>query len=205
MITIIDYGMGNLRSVEKIFQRLNIPNVVSSSIKAIENAEKLLLPGVGHFENGMSKLRSTNILEILNQKVIQDKTPILGICLGMQLMTKNSTEGDVEGLGWVDAQTTKFNFDSGKLKIPHMGWNQVSVMKDSIMARNITLDNDLFYFVHSYFVSCNRDQDVLFQSEYGNTFVSGFEKDNITGVQFHPEKSHRSGIQVIRNFADLKT
>lgn len=201
MITIIDYGMGNIRSVQKIFQRLNIQVHVASSHKEILDADKLLLPGVGHFTNGMKKLENTGLKEILNQQVLINKIPILGICLGMQLMTKYSTEGDAEGLGWIDAKTNKFDFENSKLKIPHMGWNQVDVKKHTIMSRNVTAD-DLFYFVHSYFVECNQKQDTLFQSDYGFPFVSGFEKDNIVGVQFHPEKSHRSGMRLIQNFSD---
>lgn len=201
MITIIDYGMGNIRSVQKIFQRLNIQVQITSNHKEILNADKLLLPGVGHFANGMKKLKETGLSEILDQLVLTKKVPIMGICLGMQLMTKYSTEGNVEGLGWIDAETSRFNFENKNLKIPHMGWNQLNIKKNTTMSNSITLD-DLFYFVHSYFVSCNQEKDVLFQSNYGNPFVSGFEKDNIVGVQFHPEKSHRSGIRLIQNFAD---
>lgn len=201
MITIVDYGMGNIRSVQKIFQRLNIRVQITSDHKEILNADKLLLPGVGHFANGMKKLEKTGLKEILSQQVLINKTPIMGICLGMQLMTKCSAEGDVEGFGWIDAETNKFNFENQRLKIPHMGWNQVDVKKKTTMSNNITAD-DLFYFVHSYFVSCNQEKDVLFQSDYGNSFVSGFEKDNIVGVQFHPEKSHCSGMCLIQNFSD---
>lgn len=201
MITIVDYGMGNIRSVQKIFQRLNIRVQITSDHKEILNADKLLLPGVGHFANGMKKLEETGLKEILNQQVLINKTQIMGICLGMQLMTKCSAEGNVEGLGWIDAETIKFNFENQKLKIPHMGWNQVDVKKNTTMSNNISAD-DLFYFVHSYFVSCNQEKDVLFQSDYGDSFVSGFEKDNIVGVQFHPEKSHRSGMRLIQNFSD---
>lgn len=201
MITIVDYGMGNIRSVQKIFQRLNIQVQITSNHTEILNSSKLLLPGVGHFANGMKKLEETGFKEILDQLVLIKKVPIMGICLGMQLMTKNSAEGNVEGLGWVDAQTSRFNFENQNLKIPHMGWNQVDVKKNTAMSNNIIAD-DLFYFVHSYFVSCNQKEDVLFQSDYGHSFVSGFEKDNIVGVQFHPEKSHRSGMRLIQNFSD---
>lgn len=201
MITIIDYGMGNIRSVQKVFQRLNIQVQITSNHKEILSADKLLLPGVGHFANGMKKLEETGLKEILDQQVLIKKVPIMGICLGMQLMTKNSAEGNVEGLGWVDAQTSRFNFENQNLKIPHMGWNQINVKKNTPMSNSIKGD-DLFYFVHSYFVSCNQEKDVLFLSNYGNPFVSGFEKDNIVGVQFHPEKSHRSGMRLIQNFSD---
>ncbi|MFH1004414.1 MAG: imidazole glycerol phosphate synthase subunit HisH [Bacteroidota bacterium] len=201
MLTIIDYGMGNLRSIQKIFQRLQVEVQITSAHSDILKAEKLLLPGIGHFANGIKKLKDTGLKEILNKKVLEDKTPIMGICLGMQLMTNYSEEGDAEGLGWIDAQTKKFNFASNKLKIPHMGWNQVEIKKNTAMTHAITKD-DLFYFVHSYFVSCNYQEDILFQSDYGQSFVSGFEKENIVGIQFHPEKSHRSGMQLIQNFSN---
>lgn len=201
MITIIDYGMGNLRSVQKVFERLNIQVQITSNHTEILKANKLLLPGVGHFKNGIKKLEETGLKEILNQLVLIKKTPIMGICLGMQLMTKSSAEGDVEGLGWIDAETRKFNFNDKKLKIPHMGWNQVDVKKRTAMSNLITAD-DVFYFVHSYFVTCNNNEDILFQSDYGHCFVSGFEKENIVGVQFHPEKSHNSGLRLIQNFSN---
>lgn len=201
MITIIDYGMGNLRSVQKVFERLNIQVQITSNHTEILKANKLLLPGVGHFKNGIKKLEETGLKEILNQVVLIKKIPIMGICLGMQLMTKSSAEGDVEGLGWIDAETRKFSFNDKQLKIPHMGWNQVDVKKRTVMSNLITAD-DVFYFVHSYFVTCNNNEDVLFQSDYGQCFVSGFEKENIVGVQFHPEKSHNSGLRLIQNFSN---
>lgn len=201
MITIIDYGMGNLRSVQKIFQRLNIPSQITADHTAISNAEKLLLPGVGHFVNGMKNLEETGLMEVLNKKVLEDKIPIMGICLGMQLMTNYSEEGDVKGLGWIDAYTHKFNFETNDLKIPHMGWSDVRVMKQTNISEGIDRENS-FYFVHSYYVFCNKEEDILFQTNYGTTFVSGFQKGNIIGVQFHPEKSHKSGMQLLQNFAN---
>lgn len=199
MICIVDYGMGNLRSVQKTFQRLNINIQISGDLKIIAAAEKLVFPGVGHFANGMKKLEETGIKDILNKRVLEDKVPILGICLGMQLMTRYSEEGGVEGLGWIEAQTNRFIFNSNKLKIPHMGWNRVQAEKNTTMSQNINSD-DVFYFVHSYLVNCNDKNDILFKSIYGAEFDSGFEKENIVGVQFHPEKSYQSGMQLIKNF-----
>ena len=193
--------MGNLRSVEKIFQRLKIDINISSNIDEINNAQKLVLPGVGHFQNGMRRLQETGIKDVLNKKILQEKTPILGICLGMQLMTNHSEEGNVDGLGWINGETKRFNFESKKIKIPHMGWNQVEVAKESVMAKRIDGDNS-FYFVHSYYVACNDEKDILFKSNYHHSFVSGFEKNNIVGVQFHPEKSHQYGMQLIKNFIE---
>jgi imidazole glycerol-phosphate synthase subunit HisH len=201
MIVIIDYGMGNLRSVEKSLQRLNANALVSSAIADIERADKLILPGVGHFANGMAKLKAQKLIEPLTEKVVKDKTPILGICLGIQLFTKHSEEGDVNGLGWVEARTVRFNFPGAdpRLKIPHMGWNSVAFKKESKLAGSITPE-DSFYFVHSYHVQCANSEDILCQTRYGIDFVSGIEHDNIFGVQFHPEKSHGSGLKFLNNF-----
>ena len=199
MITIIDYGMGNLRSVEKIFHRLNIPAKITSLPSEILKAERLLLPGVGHFATGIKKLNESGIKDILKQRVLSDKVPILGICLGMQLMTNFSEEGDIEGLGWIEANTYKFNFEKGKLKTPHMGWNGVEVKKQTVLSQSVDSSN-LFYFVHSYYVKCKHDSDILFETTYGHSFVSSFERGNIVGMQFHPEKSYKSGMQLIQNF-----
>ncbi len=201
MITIIDYGVGNIRSIQKIFQRIDIPVQITSNHKEILSATKLLLPGVGHFANGMKKLEESGLKEILNQRVLEDKIPILGICLGMQLMANHSEEGDVEGLRWIDAEVKKFRFTPNTLKIPHMGWNGVELIKQTPMTKNIEKE-DIFYFVHSYFVSCNNSSDIIFQTTYGDSFVSGFEKENIIGVQFHPEKSHSSGMKLLKNLSD---
>lgn len=201
MITIINYGMGNLRSVEKIFQRLNCNVLITSDVETINKADKLLLPGVGHFEKGVEKLKKTGIWDVLNNKVLGDKTPILGICLGMQLMTKHSEEGNVEGLSWIDAQTKKFNIEP-PLKVPHMGWNTINLKKSTKLTLNLN-EESLFYFVHSYYVKCNNEEDILFESKYGHKFVSGFQRNNILGVQFHPEKSHQTGIQLIKNFINF--
>ena len=203
MVTIIDYGMGNLRSVQKIFERLNVNAMITDKHSEIQKAKKLLLPGVGHFGNGMKKLKEKGFVELLSEKVVNDNTPIMGICLGMQLMTNHSEESDENGLGWIDATTKKFSFEKGQLKIPHMGWNTLLTSKESLLGNGIIPD-DLFYFVHSYYVSCNDTEDILFKSEYGNQFVSGFQKNHIIGVQFHPEKSHRSGLKLIQNFIDYK-
>lgn len=201
MITIINYGMGNLRSVEKIFQRHDIPAMISSNVTEIENAEKLLLPGVGNFKNGVDKLRSNNLWEVLNKKVLVNKTPIIGICLGMQLMTKFSEEGNVNGFDWIEAITKKFPPNTN-LKTPHMGWNTINIKKDNPLGADLTNESS-FYFVHSYYVTCENAEDVLFETQYGIPFVSGFQKNNIYGVQFHPEKSYKAGLQLIKNFSAL--
>lgn len=201
LIVIVNYGMGNLRSVEKSLQRLNAKALVSSAPQDIERSDKLILPGVGHFAHGMAKLAALKLIEPLTEKVVKGKTPILGICLGIQLFTRHSEEGDVDGLGWVEGRTTRFNLPGNdpRLKIPHMGWNSVSFKKESKLAESITAE-DSFYFVHSYHVQCAASEDVLCQTHYGIDFVSGLEHENIFGVQFHPEKSHASGLKILTNF-----
>lgn len=200
MVVIIDYGMGNLRSVQKALMRSGVEARISSSVTDLESATKLILPGVGHFKNGMEQLHKLGMVALLNKKVITDKIPILGICLGMQLFTKHSEEGNTEGLGWINAATKKFQFPGDqKFKIPHMGWNNLMVKKDHPIYDGITTE-DLFYFVHSYFVNCTDKEDILSTTGYGIEFVSSFERNNIIGMQFHPEKSHAAGLRILRNF-----
>jgi glutamine amidotransferase len=203
MIVIIDYEMGNLRSVLKAFKRINADAMISSKIEDIKNASKLVLPGVGHFGNGMNKLKKLNLVNILNEKVILQKTPILGICLGMQLFTKYSEEGDCEGLGWLDARTIKFNFNTSNsiYKIPHMGWNNIRPEKDCILYDGLEKDA-LFYFVHSFHVCTDKKDDISSTTEYNIRFISSIQKDNIYGTQFHPEKSHKNGLKILVNFAE---
>ncbi len=200
MIVIIDYGMGNLHSVYKALKRLNAEVIISSSPNNIEKADKLILPGVGHFKRGMENLKSLNLIEILNKKVLEDKTPILGICLGIQLFTKHSQEGDFPGLSWIDANTVKFNSDS--LKIPHMGWNSINIKKNNSLFSDLNQEGQ-FYFVHSYHVVPEDRSIISSTTKYGIEFVSSISKENIFGVQFHPEKSHSSGLQILKNFINL--
>jgi len=202
MIAIVDYGMGNLRSVQKAFERINIPAIITSDRNQILNAKKIVLPGVGNFEKGMINLQTENLIGTLTEAVINRKLPILGICLGMQLMTEFSEEGSVNGFGWVKAKTKKFTLKDNTIKIPHMGWNNIRVVKYSPITWNISPD-DLFYFVHSYYVTCEVQNDVLATTDYSGTFVSAFHKENIYGCQFHPEKSHDAGLKILKNFADL--
>jgi len=201
-ICIIDYGMGNLRSVQKAFERIKVPALITSDKTEILKADKIVLPGVGNFERGIANLKSNGLFDTLNEVVTEHKIPILGICLGMQLMTEFSEEGNVEGFGWIKARTIKFVFDKNDLKIPHMGWNNINVVRVSQITNNISPDN-LFYFVHSYFVTCENQDDVLAITNYGLSFVSSFQKENIYGCQFHPEKSHESGLSLLSNFANL--
>lgn len=202
MIVVIDYGMGNLRSVQKAFERIRVPAKISANIDEILTAEKLVLPGVGHFEKGVSNLKDRGLFDTLNIVVSEKKIPILGICLGMQLMTEFSEEGNCEGFGWIRGKTKRFSFNNNELKIPHMGWNNLLVKKTDVLYNGITSDN-FFYFVHSYYVSCENEIDILAETKYGNNFVSSFQKENIFGCQFHPEKSHDAGLKVLSNFVKL--
>lgn len=204
-IVIVDYGMGNLRSVQNKLRRINCVSEISSDPLKIDYADKLIIPGVGHFANGMRKLKELNLLDILNKKVINGKTPVLGICLGMQLMSNYSEEGAVEGLGWIKANTVHFKIPENlkfKIKVPHMGWNDVRIDSTSILFKGIQ-ESAEFYFVHSYHYSDVEDNLKLGITHYSYDFVSCFEKDNIFGTQFHPEKSQDSGIQLLNNFVNL--
>jgi glutamine amidotransferase len=201
-ILIIDYGMGNLGSIANMLKKIEVDPIISEKPHDIEKAEKLILPGVGAFDNGMKNLRERGLLDVLNKKVLSQKTPILGICLGIQLFTKKSEEGQMNGLAWLDAETVKFKFNKTNLslKIPHMGWNNVKIMKDSNLFKGLEIENR-FYFVHSYHVVCDDGADVLSKTEYGFEFTSSILKGNIAGVQFHPEKSHKFGMRLLENFA----
>lgn len=204
MIVIINCGLGNLGSIVNMLRKIGEEAIVSSNISDIKNADKLILPGVGTFDNGIKNIDKLQLRSILDDKVIKDKTPILGICLGMQLMTKKSEEGKLSGLGWIDATTIKFTFNknSSDLKIPHMGWNNVVIQKQSCLTADLP-ENARFYFVHSYHLRCNDQQDILTQTHYGYNFPSMIQKENIFGTQFHPEKSHKFGMKLLKNFIEL--
>jgi glutamine amidotransferase len=203
MITIIDYGMGNLGSVQNMFKRIGVQTEISGDANVIAKATKILLPGVGAFDAAMQKITDSSLDEVLNQKALVEKVPVLGICLGMQLLTNGSEEGNLPGLGWVDAQTVKFKFEvDTKLKIPHMGWNRIYPQKQSAILDNLPPE-PRFYFVHSYHVQCNNPKDVLGTSSFGGDFHSMLHHENIYGAQFHPEKSHKFGMKLLKNFAEL--
>ena len=203
MIVIVDYGLGNLASVLNMFKKIGTKEVVISGDKEIlTKADKLLLPGVGAFDGGMGNLEKSGLIPILNQKVLKEKIPVLGICLGMQLLSKKSEEGTTPGLGWIDAETIKFNLDPTlKLKVPHMGWDYIKVNRENPL---IELNSkSRFYFVHSYHVKCLDEKQSLATSHFGEDFTCMVNKDNIFGTQFHPEKSLKFGMKLLENFAKI--
>jgi glutamine amidotransferase len=203
MITIVDYKTGNLGSIQNILKRIGVQSVVTSDKAQIAEATKLILPGVGAFDTGMRNLRDLDLIDVLNDKVIREKTPVLGICLGMQVLSKESEEGVLPGLGWIDAQTIKFRFeDSIEYKSPHMGWNFIKQHKPSSLLENMFCD-PRFYFVHSYYFKPKDPGDILTSTNYEIEFTSAVEKENILGVQFHPEKSHKFGMKLLKNFVDF--
>jgi glutamine amidotransferase len=203
MITIIDYKTGNLGSIQNILKRIGEDSVITSDKDIIGKATKIILPGVGAFDTGMRNLLELDLVDILNKKVIAEKIPVLGICLGMQLLSNGSEEGSLAGLGWIDAETLRFRFrDTVEYKIPHMGWNFIRQHKDSKLFADMYSDAR-FYFVHSYFFRANIEKDVLLSTTYEIEFTSAVEKGNILGVQFHPEKSHKFGMKLLKNFVDF--
>jgi len=201
MITIVDYGMGNLGSIKNMFKRIGVPTVLAADPEAIEKADKLVLPGVGNFDQAMKRINSSDLREILDRKALLERIPILGICLGMQLLTQSSEEGTLLGLGWIKAVTRRFPKTS-KLKVPHMGWNIVSPVRESPISKNLP-DEIRFYFVHSFYVHVENEEDSILKAHYGINFDAAIQHGNIFGVQFHPEKSHKYGMQFLKNFANL--
>jgi len=204
VITIIDYGVGNLSSIKNMLRRVGVESKISNHVSDIEQADKLILPGVGSFDYGMTQLRNSGLLDIVNKRVLVDKIPILGICLGVQLMMEGSEEGELAGLGWIKGKT--ISFDKNKLspnqKIPHMGWNQVKEFGGSNLFKGMYAD-PRFYFVHSYHLLPTSSDDILLKSFYGYDFAAGIESGNIVGVQFHPEKSHKFGMKIFENFINF--
>lgn len=202
MITIVDYGMGNLGSVQNMLRYIEVESEITADLGRIAAANKILLPGVGAFDAAMQKINDSGLRNVLNKKALEDKVPLLGICLGMQLLTSSSEEGKLAGLGWIPAKTVKFSFDDKAMKVPHMGWNTIKLKKDHPVVAALP-DEPKFYFVHSYYVSADNASDVLATTQYGNDFHSMIQKDNIIGAQFHPEKSHKYGMALLKNFAAL--
>ena len=203
MITIVDYGMGNIGSLQNMIHRAGGESRTDSTPEGIASATKLLLPGVGAFDNAMTLLTSLHLVDILNRKVLVEKVPTLCICLGAQLITEGSEEGNEPGLGWIKGKTVRFRFENGaRLKVPHMGWNEIQIKKENKLFNGMH-DDPCFYFVHSYHLVCDEPRDILSTSVYGYEFVSAIQRENIFATQFHPEKSHKYGLKVIGNFLEI--
>jgi glutamine amidotransferase len=205
MIAIIDYGLGNVRALKNIYDRLNITACLAQTERDIENATHLILPGVGAFDWAMQRLQQSGMREVLDYSVKTKCKPVLGICVGMQMMVNSSEEGTSKGLGWIDARVIKLPASStaSGTKLPHMGWNEIDpIMTDGIMA-NMDASSK-FYFLHSYYVAADNGEDVLAWTSYGGRFASAIRKNNVNGVQFHPEKSHGWGVKLLRNFSTVR-
>lgn len=203
MIGIVDYGMGNLFSIKKKLDNLKIKSIITKEAEVLKKCEKLILPGVGHFKTAVKELKMRKLWDSLHEEAKIRKKPILGICLGMQLMAKCSEEGNEEGLGWFEANVVRFKVkNTVKYKIPHIGWNLVNIEKESPLFYRIDVSHG-FYFIHEYHIVCEAPEDIISTTKYEYPFASGIQKENIFGLQFHPEKSHEIGEQIINNFAKL--
>ena len=204
MITIIDYGVGNINAFVNVYKRVNIPTKISRTVADLEGAQKIILPGVGHFDHAMSELINSGMREKLDELVLVKKIPVIGICVGMQMMGNSSDEGNLEGLKWIDASIKKF--DETKIKqvtrLPHMGWNDVQPVVSNPLFDGLEKDA-LFYFLHSYYFECTNSADILATAEYGDEFACAAHHENVYGIQFHPEKSHHYGEILLHNFAKL--
>lgn len=203
MITIVNYGLGNMASIVNMLKRIGFHAIVSSDVSDIIRADKLILPGVGSFDEGIKRLHESDLLPALKNKVMDQKIPVLGICLGMQMFAQRSEEGSLPGLGWIAGDVVRFKFDPSQknLKIPHMGWNHIQICKKSRLFEDLFYESR-FYFVHSYHVVCKNPEDIAARTVHGYEFVCSFERENIAGVQFHPEKSHKFGMKLLKNFVE---
>ncbi|MGJ1418423.1 imidazole glycerol phosphate synthase subunit HisH [Sphingobacterium spiritivorum] len=204
MVTLIDYGVGNINAFVNVYKRVDIPVKVAKTRADLLDAEKLILPGVGHFDHAMSQLNNSGMRETLDELVLFKEIPVIGICVGMQMMANSSEEGNMEGLKWIDATVKKF--DETKIqqvtRLPHMGWNDVNPIKDLNLFKGLEKDA-IFYFLHTYYFECNNKEDIMAITEYGGEFASAAHHGNKYGIQFHPEKSHHYGEILLNNFANL--
>lgn len=200
-VTIVGYGLGNIQAFANIYQRLNIPVAIARTAEHLLEAERLILPGVGAFDWAMYRLNESGMLEVLHDLVLNKKIPVLGVCVGMQIMASRSEEGSMPGLGWIDAKVVRFQTDLvRKVPIPHMGWNDVTFKSNNPLSAGIV--NPKFYFLHSYHLIAHKESQILATTDYGSSFTSIVCNDHVWGVQFHPEKSHNWGIQLLKNFAE---
>jgi glutamine amidotransferase len=201
MITIVDYGVGNIKAFAHVFQSSNVQFKIATTKEDLLNSERIIFPGVGSFDNAMTLLNKSRMRDLLEKLVIVDKVPILGVCVGMQMFANRSEEGSQEGLGWIDADVCRFP-NNIELPVPHMGWNNMDCfIKNDIF--NGLDQKSVFYFLHSYYFDSRNESNVLATSEYGINFNSVVVNDNVFGVQFHPEKSHRDGTRLLLNFNSI--
>lgn len=204
MIGIIAYGSGNVKAIANIYKRLNLDYFITSDPRKLKEATHLILPGVGAFDQTMNLLNKSGLRSVLDTLVLNDKIPVLGICVGMQIMAESSEEGSERGLSWISGRVKKIDQNKlhNKPKLPHMGWNSVILQKPNQIVEDVNF-NKGFYFLHSYFMSPSNEEEVLVKADYGQEFACVVKKENVVGIQFHPEKSHDNGIQVFKNFANL--
>ncbi len=204
MITLVDYGVGNISAFQNAYKRLDIPTRIARNNEDLEIAEKLILPGIGSFDYAMTRLNDSGMRDKLDKLVLEDKIPVIGICVGMQMMGNKSAEGKLEGLKWIDSEILKFdeNLITHRTKLPHMGWNEVYPINDHPLFYGLE-KGAVFYFLHSFYFKCNNPTDIIANTEYGVSFSSAVNRENIYGVQFHPEKSHQYGENLLYNFAKL--
>lgn len=201
MISIIDYGVGNLGSVKNMLKKAGFESKVASDRATVEKANKIILPGIGAFDYCMQRFNASGLRPLITQKVMKEKVPLLGICVGLQMLMENSEEGTEPGLGWIAGKTVKFKKEKlGDLKIPHMGWTDVTLSKDSELTKGLGRE-PRFYFVHSFYVLLDKKEDEILRANYGYDFTAAVSRDNIFGVQFHPEKSHKYGMKILENFS----
>jgi imidazole glycerol-phosphate synthase subunit HisH len=204
VIVLVDYGFGNLQAFANIYKCLNIPCSVANTPDELERAEKIILPGVGAFDWAMTRLNNSGMRACLDDLVLRQKRPVLGVCVGMQMMSQRSDEGNLDGLGWIDAEVKRFDEATftQKTHLPHMGWNDVVPTRDDCLFRDMGIQSR-FYFLHSYYILPRSAKDVLATTDYSGSFASAIRSGNVIGTQFHPEKSHRWGTQLLKNFALL--
>jgi imidazole glycerol-phosphate synthase subunit HisH len=200
VITIVDTGVGNVNSIQNMLSRIGIATSLSHDRNTILKAEKLILPGIGSFDRGMEELQKGDMAGAIRHKVLVEKTPILGICLGMQILGESSEEGRLKGLNIIAGHSKKFSFTQKTKKVPHMGWNYVVPHTSSALFQGVETPAR-FYFAHSYYFECEQASDAIAMTPYGSPFASVIQREKVWGVQFHPEKSHRFGMQILRNFA----